>query len=98
MERSEIRCKSCQAEIIWRTTTTGKSMPLDILPSPERGNVKIGVVNGEVTAIVLGAEDAAAARSNGDVLYVSHFATCPGADAHRKSKSTPSESQSLELT
>ena len=76
-------CKSCKAPIIWRTTTTGKSMPIDASPS-ERGDIQIGVVNGEVVAVVLGPESAAEAREAGRVLYVSHFATCPSAAEHRQ--------------
>jgi len=58
-------------------------MPIDAAPS-ERGDIQIGVVNGEVVAVVLGPESAAEAREAGRVLYVSHFATCPSAAEHRQ--------------
>lgn len=64
----------------------GRTIPLDAEPSP-KGNVQIGVVGGEVLAIVVNAEDAAACQIQGMPLYLSHFATCPNASDHRKAKS-----------
>jgi hypothetical protein len=70
------KCKSCKAEIVWvKMRQSGKSMPCD----PQ----KITIVN-------------VMAKSNGDhgddeliglglvSGFVSHFATCPHAEQHRK--------------
>ena len=63
-------CRSCGAAIIWATTTAGKRMPLD--PKPISVAIGEGVTNGGTVEIRRG--------------YVSHFATCPSADQHRKPK------------
>lgn len=62
------RCKSCGTEIIWIRTPTGR-VPLD--PRPPVYSVDF--------------------KRRGDMRgrkvqghYVSHFATCPGADEHSK--------------
>lgn len=65
------RCRSCNAEIIWAVTATGKRMPVDAAPSAN-GNIHLE----GTTAIVLD-EPVDGART-------SHFATCPNADQHRK--------------
>jgi hypothetical protein len=63
-------CRSCKAPIIWAKTQGGKLMPLDSLPQQR---------------YVL--EE----REEGTVaiyrpVFVSHFATCPNADQHRRKK------------
>jgi hypothetical protein len=82
------QCRSCGAPVEWAVTQAGKRMPIDpepradgniqftgrILPS-ERGSVR------EVRYVTAQAgffDDGLLAR------YVSHFATCPDADMHRK--------------
>lgn len=75
-------CKSCGASILWAKTAGGKLMPVDVEPDAARGNVL--VVDGK--AEVLAGDklsDAFLARIQ---LHTSHFATCPGAAAHRKPK------------
>ena len=77
------RCKSCGAEILWIKTFSGKKMPVDA--------EKIHFYAGDgdelfVTAggaVVRGsrAEEGAEHTHEG---YISHFATCPDADKHRK--------------
>lgn len=64
------KCKSCFAEIRWVKTMSGKAMPVDA--KPEKRFVITGN-NDEGTPV-------------GDVrdTFVSHFATCPQADAFRK--------------
>jgi hypothetical protein len=64
-------CRSCGAAIVWATTENGKPIPLD--REPIRGLFHLDRRPGETFAI--GAAPPA---------YVSHFATCPNADAHRK--------------
>jgi hypothetical protein len=71
------KCKSCDAPIMWAPTENGKSIPLD--PAPvEGGNVQI---DADGTAHVLGS-----APLDAQPLHISHFATCPTADQHRKPK------------
>ena len=67
-----MKCRSCNAEIVWVKTANGKSMPIDAQPY-EDGN--LALVDG--MALV-------ATEPKGSPLYKSHFATCPNAKQHRK--------------
>lgn len=75
------RCRSCGAEIIWIKTQTGKSMPVDserIYYTPKtNGLLKLVTPDGRVIS-------AEPDPSSTVWAYVSHFATCPYADRHRK--------------
>lgn len=79
-------CRSCKAAIIWARTAAGRLMPLDAQPRAD-GNIQL-LPDG--TARVLGKDDLAdldrRAALEGHVarLYVSHFATCELASAHRR--------------
>ncbi|HEY1309247.1 MAG TPA: hypothetical protein VGF24_37165 [Vicinamibacterales bacterium] len=73
-------CKSCGAEIVWAKTIKGRPIPLDRAPS-QRGNV---VLSDEGTALVYNSPGAIAPRYQDSPRYLSHFATCPDADEHRK--------------
>lgn len=74
-------CRSCGAQIIWIKTKAGKAMPCDAdkvnYTAVEKGTSVIvtptgDVVRGEVS-------------ENGDKSgYISHFATCPFANKHRR--------------
>jgi hypothetical protein len=67
-------CKSCGAEIIWAVTENGKRMPLDAQP-----------INRPSCFVLNDREDPpVAVVAKGPSVYVSHFATCPNADQHRK--------------
>ena len=82
------RCRSCGAGILWaRSTATGKPIPID--PQPvDLGNVRLGRdAQGRITASVLGRHEA------GPGMHVSHFATCPARDKHRRPK-TPAPTTS----
>lgn len=70
------RCRSCDAEIIWAVTDSGKNMPLDVGPA-ERPS---GLFTLDTTC-----EPPHATSAAGQPVYLSHFVTCPNADAHRKS-------------
>lgn len=73
-------CRSCGESIIWRTTPGGKPMPLD--PEPvDHGNV---IVLDDRRCRVVGGAAAEDHKREGGELYVSHFATCPNANEHRK--------------
>ena len=77
------KCKGCGAEIIWIKTEGGKSIPCNALKIVYRqargGSLKIVTPNGEVVSGELAADPQTATG----VGYVSHFATCPMADAFR---------------
>ena len=86
-KRASASCKSCQAPVIWaKSKTTGKAMQVDAEPA-ENGNillVETGHFQRGYEFRVLNAADIEAARLRHDSLYVSHFATCPDADRHRR--------------
>lgn len=77
------QCRSCDAPIIWAKSPAGKAMPIDAEPVPD-GNVLL-VANGSATpnAIVVEADHQWA---EGARRYKSHFATCPNAASHRRSR------------
>lgn len=74
-------CSSCGAEIIFATTVNGKQMPFDPEPSL-KGEWELSTGPDEGFCF-------RPLREKGfDVtqpLYVTHWATCPSADQHRKS-------------
>lgn len=76
-----MKCKSCGATIIWVQTESGKGMPCDAKPIPYRedpaGSLTLITSEGKVVK----AKPDATSDTFG---YVSHFATCPHADAWRK--------------
>jgi hypothetical protein len=81
------KCSSCGAEIRWVKTGRGKNMPLDCRPS-DHGNVVIqkdGAGN-EVAHVVADRRDADAHRALGHPTYTSHFASCPQAAKHRRTR------------
>ena len=75
------KCKSCGADIIWIKTKNGRSMPCDAKPIPFResfsGGMKLVTKAGD---IVPGNYDG----TSNEFAYISHFATCPNADQHRR--------------
>lgn len=75
-------CTQCHLAIRWLRTPKGKAMPVDMDPV-ERGNLAIG----QGRCRVLSREEADQAREEGRQLYISHFATCPGAGRFRKARS-----------
>lgn len=80
-----MNCRSCGAEIIWVLTQKGKRMPIDAEPR-EDGNIEIVKRDpGEPPLVryLTGSEDTLPGFDLPD-RYVSHFATCPHADQHRK--------------
>jgi hypothetical protein len=69
-------CRSCGAPILWAETTNGKLMPLDAEPTG-KGLVieRSGISKANADAVVFSRD-----------VYVSHFATCPNAAQHRKTR------------
>lgn len=76
-------CRTCREPIRWVIMESGRSTPLDDAPV-ENGNVALEA-NGK-RGIVLAGDELARARAHGEPLYLSHFATCPFADQHRRRK------------
>ena len=68
-------CNSCKKPIKWVKTAAGKSMPIDAAPSLT-GTL---VLEGDRVRTQR-AEDRTGLR------YVSHFATCPDSQTHRKAR------------
>ena len=76
------KCRSCGAEIKWIKTFSGKSMPVDNHPIYfSEGGSGIFVTDGG--AVIHGTE-CPKNQANARVGYISHFATCPNADQHRR--------------
>ena len=69
------KCRTCQQEIVWGRTESGKRVPLD---PPEKRFIRMDMLEG--LAGVGRAEDEFCMVET----HVSHFATCPQADQHRK--------------
>lgn len=75
-------CRSCGAKVLWVTMAgTGKANPLDAEPS-DKGNVEVTYDTGQPVGTVVTNED----RLFPVPLYLSHFATCPDAESHRRKK------------
>jgi hypothetical protein len=67
------RCKSCNAEIVWVTTPSGKTMPLNAMTKT-------------LWAIEPDGAQCGSPRAKPVQVRESHFATCKDADAWRKPK------------
>jgi hypothetical protein len=80
-------CRSCGAEVTWTVTTTGARMPVDTAPV-DGGNVLLSpppIRGGAPVATVVGKRVQPSIFGDDGPRYVSHFMTCPHADAHRRS-------------
>lgn len=75
-------CRSCGAEIRWERTAAGKPIPLDPEPVAD-GNLAIRD-DGRVVAYIDG--DGERIALGRPLRYVTHFATCPNADQHRRNR------------
>jgi hypothetical protein len=78
-------CRSCGARIRWAVTTAGKRIPVDEQPV-DSGNVLLHEAPGgqDPTATVVGKRVQPGLFGDDGPRYVSHFATCPNADRHRR--------------
>jgi len=70
-------CRSCKAPVVWVRTRAGKRMPVD--PEPVEGGNIILSERDHATPLAVYVE-----ADPGVMRHVSHFATCPNADQHRK--------------
>src|SRR5437660_1312391 len=82
-------CGSCGDLILWAVTGAGKRMPVDVEPSPE-GNLALNSALTPTVRVV-----PPHLRYPGQKLYTSHFATCRGADRHRKTRSLAPKAKPL---
>lgn len=74
-------CRDCGSPIVWAVTTANqRRMPVDITPIVG-GNI---VITSGPEARVLTKQETADRQARGDKLFVSHFTTCPNAEARRK--------------
>lgn len=78
------KCKSCGANIVWIAMQSGKSMPCNaeqvVYWKSEKGEATIITPNGETVRATLKTQRTLPTG----VGYISHFATCPNANTHRK--------------
>lgn len=79
------QCSSCKAPIRWTVTEHGKAMPVDF--APVRGGNIVLRDEGNRTVAVYTAPLFETAEQKARPHYVSHFATCPQANAHRRNAS-----------
>lgn len=77
-------CRSCKAPIIWAYSEAGNPMPIDAEPSDD-GNIELlhddnGRIDAQVISPLFLATPTTAQR------HKAHFATCPNAAEHRKTR------------
>lgn len=74
-------CKSCGARVRWAVSPAGKWMPVDAEPDmrPTGGNLVL-TIRQQQLVFEPWAKEHGFTRNR----YVSHFATCPAADKHRR--------------
>jgi hypothetical protein len=73
------RCKSCGAGIFWcKTENEGRNIPVD---AQQAFGGNINILPGGVARV----------GNTGSGIFVSHFATCPNARAHRRKRSSSHE-------
>lgn len=79
-------CRSCGAPVVWAVTVDGRRMPVDRDPV-DGGNVLLAPSvepGGSPTATVVGKRVQETLFGDNGPRYVSHFATCPDANRHRR--------------
>lgn len=79
------RCRSCNAQVKWIRMQTGKYMPVDPYLHTMiegAGDTVLVTEEGSVIHGTLASYEEGANASG----YISHFATCPNASQHRRSR------------
>ena len=76
------KCRYCPEQIIFAVTENGKRIPLDPVPSP-KGNIMLEFTPDGSPPLATVVADPAKATC---ALYISHFATCPGAQRARRKR------------
>ena len=70
------KCRACRASIIWARMKSDKMNPVDLDPVPN-GNILLTETEaGDVTGEVLDKIALAQKHDEGELLFLSHFATC----------------------
>ena len=93
------RCRSCRQTIRWALTERGRPIPIDPEPRPD-GNLELVYIDRVLVARTITPEREQelelqlleASREGREPvlpLHVSHFATCPQADIHRRRANAP---------
>lgn len=75
------RCGSCDAQILWVVSESGKAVPLDLAPDPT-GRVVIETPDDPREAAV--GRVLKKGEETTEPRFTSHFATCPDAEQHRR--------------
>lgn len=88
------RCRTCDAPIVWTITSNGKRMPVDAEPVVASRGFRLDEELLDETQMGFNADDLkpgkdlvatfTAAPAPGEKVYLSHFATCPDSDEHRR--------------
>lgn len=81
MNNGKAKCRSCGAPILWAETVKGRSIPIDVQPVHD-GNIRLEQRDAlPPLAIVLTGQ-----IENNMQRFRSHFASCPNAAQHRRTK------------
>lgn len=83
------KCKSCGSEILWISTSVGHMMPVDpgIIRIIPQIKASVTIVTAEGVVVKGNKIDLEECFLIPDTIvtgYISHFATCPNADQHRR--------------
>ena len=80
------KCKSCNAEIVWVEIKSGKPMPCnpELVQFWANPNAKGKAVM--QTGEIVSCDFDGPLEEMTDVGYISHFATCPFANSHRRKR------------
>lgn len=76
-------CSSCGRPILWVSTPRGKAAPLDAEPN-DSGNIVLEKPADPREPILGRWLKVSEPRPEGQPRYLSHFATCPDAQSHRR--------------
>jgi hypothetical protein len=86
------QCTSCSVAVLWVKLEPRLSPhPLNVQPSIT-GNIRM-LGSRRATARVLKKAELEEARTRGELLYTSHFATCAHAAQHRQKSALPSSAE-----
>lgn len=80
-------CKGCAAPIVFALLDTGKRIPLNPVPDPDRGNVACHVAGGNLHGFVISCD-----RRPGPMdswRMVPHFSTCEARKKSHKPAASP---------
>lgn len=81
------KCRSCGAPIKWvKMLKSGKLNPVDAEPTANGNMIAYDSPDGgpDMIGEVLSKDKLAEKYEEGELLFTSHFATCPGAGQHRR--------------